>query len=233
MACKWVSALLVMLTAAVALSLPAPAFAKTSNTLEAAPMCHAASDDTRTFADMCEKAAWTCGQTGWAAHTPVAWLRFEKDTWRSHERPYHFFSRIARHRAISLATLDKDGTMRVAKYDEADTRPFARGPVFQLPLPEITQDTEAVLVRIERPHSVPLLTEARLTNNLKQASWSQVEVMLLAFILGMLVLPLLFDISFFVVLRERFVVLHALMVVSMMTYVLFAGGLITVFADLS
>lgn len=56
--------------------------------------------------------------------------------------------------------------------------------------------------------------------------------MLLALVIGMLILPLTFDISFFLVLRERFVAIHALMVVATMSYVLFAGGLISVFATM-
>ncbi|MFN3865024.1 MAG: diguanylate cyclase domain-containing protein, partial [Erythrobacter sp.] len=51
-------------------------------------------------------------------------------------------------------------------------------------------------------------------------------------VLGMLVLPLMFDVSFYLVLRERFVLYHAAMVVAMMGYVLFAGGLISVVANL-
>ncbi|HSJ78651.1 MAG TPA: diguanylate cyclase, partial [Erythrobacter sp.] len=57
-----------------------------------------------------------------------------------------------------------------------------------------------------------------------------ISLVLLAFVMGMLVLPLLFDISFFLVLRDRFVVLHAAIVGAMMTYVLFAGGLVSTIA---
>ena len=51
----------------------------------------------------------------------------------------------------------------------------------------------------------------------RDGDWSQFEVMLLAFVIGMLVLPILIDASFYIVLRERFVALHALMVMAMMT----------------
>lgn len=230
---KFLSVLLAVLAAAVAFALPAPAMADTSHGVEFAPDCHASSGDDRGFRDMIGETAWTCTNEDWTAHEPVAWLRFEAKSWAGEATPQHFFTRIARHRAISFAALDADGSLRTASFDEVDAKPFARGPVFRLPLPEITEQTEAILVRIERPHSVPLLTEARLTDDPDQAGWSQMEVMLLAFVIGMLLLPLLFDISFFVVLRERFVVLHAIMVITMMSYVLFAGGLVSVFASLS
>jgi hypothetical protein len=66
----------------------------------------------------------------------------------------------------------------------------------------------------------------------EDAARSLEEMMLLALVLGMLVLPLMFDVSFYLVLRDRFVLFHAVMVVAMMGYVLFAGGVISVLASL-
>ncbi|MEL6738010.1 MAG: diguanylate cyclase [Pseudomonadota bacterium] len=198
-----------------------------------APQCHAASGLETSFEDMAQslpdKARWTCEDNNWVAHEPVAWLLFEREAWDGEERPRYFFTRIARYQTISFAALDADGTLRKLEWSEADGQPFVAGPVFRLTLPEIKAETRALIVRIERPHSVPLLTEARLVFYPDDADWSQLEVMILAFVLGMLVLPLFFDISFFIVLRERFVLLHAAMVVAMMGYVLSAGGLISVF----
>jgi diguanylate cyclase (GGDEF)-like protein len=149
------------------------------------------------------------------------------------ERPRYFYSRIARFERISIAALDADGTLRTIHYSEAEAKPFAAGPVFQLELPEVKAETRAVLVRVERPHSIPLLTEARLSYNPEDADWSQVDMMVVSLVVGMLVLPLLFDITFFVVLRERFVLLHAAMVTTMIAYIIFASGLISFFAALS
>lgn len=176
-----------------------------------------------------DRIGWTCSNTAWTAHEPVAWLLFDRDSWEQQAAPRYFFSRIARYASISFAVVDNDGAVRSAKWAEADGLPLPMGPVFRLTLPRITDKTEAVIVRIERPHSVPLLTEARIVYQPDNAGWSQYEVIIVAVVLGMLVLPLFFDLSFFIVLRERFVLLHAGMVVGMMGYVLNAGGLIAVF----
>jgi len=197
-----------------------------------APACHASSDLLRDFEDMLPRSTWICSDENWIADQPVAWLRFEREAWDGEERPRFFFSRIARFKSVSFAALDADGTVRPLLWQESDAQPFGAGPVFELPLPEVKAETRAVIVRIERPHSVPLLTEARLSFEPETGDWSQDQVMILAFVMGMLVLPLFFDISFFIVLRERFVVLHAMMVLAMMSYVLFAGGLISVFVVL-
>ncbi len=197
-----------------------------------APACHAATSQEADAAMLRPRAQWTCDQSDWRSGEPAMWLRFEAESWEGERLPRHFFSRIARFQSITFHAIDADGTIRTRRLVEADGIPFPAGSVFRLPLPEVTPDTRLVLARIEAPHSVPLLTEARLTHDPARAQWSQVDMMLLAFVMGMLTLPLLFDISFFVVLRERFVVLHAAMVSAMMIYVLTAGGLASAFVTL-
>ncbi|MEM7666511.1 MAG: diguanylate cyclase [Pseudomonadota bacterium] len=226
------SKLLATLAALFALMVSAPALADARHAPAAAPSCHASSDATRGFSDMLDDAEWICSNEDWRANQPVAWLRFDADSWSDQNIPRHFVSRIARHNRIEFAALDADGTMRTLSHNESAGRPFGGGPVFELALPEITEATQAMLVRIERPHSIPLLTEAKLAVDPDDVAWSQHEMILLALVIGMLVLPLCFDVSFFIVLRERSVMLHAMMVVSMMTYVMFAGGLISVFVTL-
>lgn len=196
------------------------------------PACHAATSLSRTATQMRDRAQWACEPGGWRSDVPAVWLRFEADSWAGEQTPRQFFTRIARFETITFHAIDADGTRRSTRLTEDDATPFAAGPVFQLPLPEITADTAVLLARIEAPHSVPLLTEARITRDPGRAEWSKIDMMLLAFVMGMLVLPLLFDISFYVVLRERFVVLHAAMVGTMMVYVLTAGGLASAFVSL-
>jgi diguanylate cyclase (GGDEF)-like protein len=197
-----------------------------------APACHAATDAARGVTAMRVRAAWVCDDSGWTSSTPAVWLRFEASDWAGSERPREFTTRIARFESITFTAIDADGTTRTGRHTEADAVPFAAGPVFRLPLPEITPATTLLLVRVEGPHSVPLLTEARITNDPIHAAGPRIDLMLLAFVMGMLVLPLLFDISFFLVLRERFVLIHAGMVSAMMVYILTAGGLASAYVAL-
>ncbi|WP_232305283.1 GGDEF domain-containing protein [Erythrobacter dokdonensis] len=222
----WIAAAL------LALGLAVPALADNHHAPAATALCHAVSDANRPAEAMIGRDAWNCSGTGWKADAPVAWLRFDADAWQTGPAPRHFVTRTSRHERITLYALDAGGTLRARSFAESEGTPFAAGPVFRLPLPVITSETEAVLVRIDRPHSIPLLTEAALVRHPEDAGRSLYEMMLLALVLGMLVLPLLFDISFYLVLRERFVLFHAAMVVAMMGYVLFAGGVISVLASL-
>jgi diguanylate cyclase (GGDEF)-like protein len=221
-----------MAAALTALGLAAPAAADNHHPAAALAQCHAASGPERSAEAMIDRAAWNCTGAGWQADAPVAWLRFEADAWRGSITPRHFVSRASRHEKITFYALDAGGGLRARSFAESDGTPFAAGPVFRLPLPVIVSETEAILVRVDRPHSIPLLTEAMLVHNPEDAGRSLEEMMLLALVLGMLMLPLLFDISFYVVLRERFVLFHAAMVLSMMGYVLFAGGVISTLTSL-
>ena len=221
-----------MAVAALALLAARPAAADDHVVPTFAPACHAETARDATAGDLQARAAWTCSNSGWRSDAPAVWLRFEAESWQGAAPPRYFFSRIARFESITFHAIDADGTIRTLRLTEHDGVPFPDGPVFQLPLPEITGATRLLLARIEGPHSVPLLTEARITHDPGEAEWSQVDMMLLAFVMGMLVLPLLFDISFFVVLRERFVVVHAAMVSAMMVYVLTSGGLASAFVRL-
>lgn len=215
---------------------PSPSFAYEGAERNFAPACIAFEDKSQRFDVTAQEGDnpinWQCESKSWKASSDAVWLKFDRDLWAGKERPQFFFSRIARFQSISFTALDTNGAMRTAHYSEKDGKAFAAGPVFQLTLPKVTPETRTVLVRIERPHSIPLLSEARLSSQSEAGDWTQLEVVLLAFVVGMLILPLMFDISFYIVLREKFVVLHALMVISMIGYVLFAGGLISVFATL-
>jgi diguanylate cyclase (GGDEF)-like protein len=221
-----------MVAAVLALLTARPAVADDHTVPTFAPACHASTGLTPGESAMRPRAQWTCDQKGWHSDVPAVWLRFEAESWQGEKLPRHFFTRIARFKSITFHAIDADGTTRTSRLTESDGTPFPAGPVFRMPLPEVTPRTTMVLARIEAPHSVPLLTEARITHDPEIAEWPGVNMVLLAFVAGMLVLPLLFDISFFVVLRERFVVLHAMMVTAMMVYVLSAGGLASAFVTL-
>ena len=198
-----------------------------------APACHAHSDaDIPLAAMLAPGRVWDCNGGGWDDSAPVSWLYFDAASWAGNA-PQAFFTRISRFERIDIAAVDRDGAVRSAAHDERSARPIAAGPVFTLPVPAITEATEAVVVRIAGPHSSTMVTEARLTADPESTDWGMEEVLLLAIVAGILVTPLIFDLHFFVILRDRFVLLHAAMVVAMIAYVILAGGLAPLLFDIS
>lgn len=190
--------------------------------------CHAVSGKAATLAEMMRpETAWDCSQSGWSNSRYSAWLRFDASAWQDAETPTAMVTRITRFSQITLSAIERGGTVRSVHYGPEDARTLPGGPHFSLDLPPIGADTLAVVARIDEPHNVTVLSEAQLTAHSAAAGWTVQELLLLAALAGMLVAPLFFDINFYLVLRERFVLLHAAMVVSMIGYLMFSGGLIT------
>jgi diguanylate cyclase (GGDEF)-like protein len=216
-----------LLSAVFAVAAARPALADDHDGPNFRPTCHAATAAEVPLEAMIAPAAWNCTSRGWRSDLPAGWLRFEAAAWQDEALPRYFITRAARHERITLAALDNDGTLRHRSYHESAGRPFAAGPLFALDLPEITPATRAVIVRIDKPHSVPLLARGSLSHRPGNADWSPLQQLLLPLLLGMMVMPLLFSAVYFIVLRERFVLLHALMAAGMMVFVLTGGGLIS------
>ena len=220
------------LLALAAVLLATPASARPGEVTYAST-CHAASGAEVTVAAMAAGSArWNCSARGWDNTRPVAWLRFDARQWRPGELPMGFVSHITRFSRIAVSAVDADGTIRTSSLAESAVEPLETGPLFTVPLPSLRSDTRAVIVRIDRPHNLTVLTEARLAPQPHLAGWPASAVALLAIIAGMLIIPLVYDISFYSVLRERFLLLHTLMVVSMIGYLLFSGGLALAFVSL-
>jgi diguanylate cyclase (GGDEF)-like protein len=198
-----------------------------------APVCHAATEADVSLATMAaDLRRWHCGPDGWDGTKAAAWLRFDAAAWRGRDLPTGFLSHITRLSGIAVAAVDADGTMRTRHFAPAEVEPLQTGPLFTVPLPELRDTTSAVIVRIDRPHNLTVLTEAQLARRPHLAGWPASAIALLAVIAGMLVIPLVYDVSFYAVLRERFLLLHALMIVSMLGYLLFSGGLALAFVSL-
>lgn len=189
--------------------------------------CHAYSEDPLPLAAAEARLGWRCGMGGWEDGHAVTWLRFEG--WDAGRPPRLFVSRITMFQSIEIAALDAGGAIRSRSFGIGDAQPLLAGPVFGLELPPAGPDTVAYVVRIKRAHSVTIGSEATL-RALAVSGVSARSLVLLAIVLGMLLMPLLFDLMYFYVLRERFVLLHAAMVIAMIVYVLAAGGLITALA---
>ena len=183
-----------------------------------ASRCNAYSDQLLPMTVAEKELGWHCTKGGWEDGRNTSWLRF--DGFDSGRAPHLFVSRVSVFESIVIAALDADGAVRTRSYGIEDAEPLLAGPVFGLELPPARENTFAYIVRIERPHSVTIASDA----TLRASAVSGVSAMLL--------MPLLFDLMYFFVLRERFVLLHAAMVVAMIVYVLAAGGLITALARL-
>jgi diguanylate cyclase (GGDEF)-like protein len=191
-----------------------------------ASTCHAATAGSESFAALGSQ-RWNCDRSGWD-HTPEAtYIRF---TLKPGEAlPVSFVSRIGRYTRLDLTAIDADGTSRTRSFTLDDARPIPAGPYFSLPLPTVTARTATVVARVERPWVRNILAEAQLSTNPKGEGWTAAAVAAVAAICGLLCAPLLFNVAFYRVLREPFILWHIGIGAGMLGQAVLISGLIHMF----
>jgi diguanylate cyclase (GGDEF)-like protein len=193
----------------------------------AAPTCYAYSDTLVSMRQAERQLDWKCGAEEWEDGRGVTWLRF--DDFSRSSPPHLFTSRVTVFESLAVAVVDESGSVRIRSYRQEQVKPLLAGPLFGVELPAAGPEARAFIVRVEAPHSVTVASEAQLRQE-PLTGVDPVALVLLSLVAGMLVMPLLFDIMYYLVLRERFVLCHAGMVLSMIVYVMSAGGVVTAFA---
>jgi diguanylate cyclase (GGDEF)-like protein len=101
-----------------------------------------------------------------------------------------------------------------------------------LALPYTPADPRLVVVRIDGPWSKTIASEARLDSAPEGSGWTMGEVVAMAAIGGMLIVPLLLNFGFYIVLRRPFVLWHIVMVGCMLVETVIGTGLIHIVMDL-
>lgn len=122
-----------------------------------------------------------------------------------------------------------DGTQKLVDVDrQLPAREWFAGNRFSIPVPAHPEPLVAVDTVIEEPHSRATLRRPRLMAENHVQSEHFGRSLVYALVLGLLILPILYDILFFRILRQSFVLWHLAMVVSMAAFTLFHSGIIFV-----
>ena len=174
--------------------------------------------------------AWRCDGSLADYRAERAMLRF--DLASGEPSPAYLTTRAGDFSRITIAVIDRDGTARTASHTMDDARLVGRGIQFALPLPEVTARSREVVVAIDEGWVAPLVSDARLVASIDEVRWPYGSMLALAAICGLLVMPLLFDIAFYRVLRARFLLWHWLSVSGMLTLTLATSGLIVELVEL-
>jgi hypothetical protein len=98
-------------------------------------------------------------------------------------------------------------------------------------LPRVGVRVAAVVLRVDGSRHVGMLSDARLAMQPGDTRASLRHEALIAMLCGMLCMPLLFNFAFFRVLRQRFLLWHALSTTLMLAHTLITSGLINRFAS--
>ena len=174
--------------------------------------------------------AWRCDGSLATYRAPRALLRF--DLAHAAEPPALFTTRVGDFSRIAIWVIDRDGAVRSASYSMDDARLLGRGIDFALPLPPVTERSREVVVAIDNGWVAPLVGDARLVSSPRDVRWPYDAMLAIAAICGLLVMPLLFDLAFYRVLRARFLLWHWLSVFGMLALTLATSGLILELVEL-
>ncbi len=120
-----------------------------------------------------------------------------------------------------------DGSQRLVDVDpQMPVRNWYAGDRFSVPVPERDSPLVAIDTVIERPQSTSTLADARLVGARSAAAAHFARTMVYALICGVLLVPLIYNLLFFRVLRKSFILWHGGMVVAMLAYVALSSGLV-------
>ncbi|KUO56061.1 MAG: hypothetical protein APF82_04685 [Sphingomonadales bacterium BRH_c42] len=148
--------------------------------------------------------------------------------------PRYMVSRIGPFDRLVLTVADRDGAVRSRSYGPDQARLISGAPLFQLELPEVTPRSHAVFMQIEgMRHDMTLTHAALFAESPGHTIGHYREMMFLSLLLGMMLAPVLFDMSAWSALRLPFIRWHASLVIAFSMLVFVQSGLVTEFVDLT
>ncbi len=220
---------LIGLVALLASLFSAPAAA---SPIAAAETCHAAAGARESYRDLqAAPQRWLCSDSKYDIGPESQFLRYRL-TGAQQPRALSFVTQASQYSAITIWVTDAQGTVRSARYGPRAAKHLVTGPMMVLALPHTPAPPHLVVVRIDEPWTKTIASEARLDSAAQGSGWSIDVVLAMAAIGGMLIVPLLLNLGFYIVLRRPFVLWHVGMVAFMLVQTAISTGFIHVAMDL-
>lgn len=220
--------MVLMLLVALAGLLPAGVIA---HPLTVREQCHAEASARESYASVnLDPRRWTCAADNYSIDSDVVFIRFRLKP--DGPLPASFVTHAATFERVDLAVFDRDGAMRSLSYPEPEARHLGSGPVVSVQLPPVTRNSEWIVARVSGPWSKTVISQARLDDDPEGTGWDLGEIVAMAMICGMLVLPLLFNGGFYVILRQQYVLWHLVLITAMLLQALVGTGFIHLIVDL-
>ncbi len=194
--------------------------------------CHAGARLGESFAQI-PPARWQCEDNNYSIADEVLFVRFRLlPAAATAPRPAGFVTHASTFERMDLSVVDADGTVRTVGYTAAQTHHMGVGPLIAAALPPVRDGSRFVVARIVGPWSKTLASDARLDSAPMGSGWSLGQVIAVAGIGGMLLVPLLLNGGFWVVLRQSYVLWHTLLIFTMLVQAFVGTGFIHILGDL-
>ncbi len=173
---------------------------------------------------------WACGDSDWSIRSDVTFLRFKAN---GALVPEALVTRLTRFESMRLTVIGEDGR-QASRTVLPDEMTFSTHSwEMSTPLPKLATAVQTpiqtIVVEVVRPRHLGMVADARIGYAPGNDPGSFRTELIIAVLCGLLVAPLIFNMIFYRVLRERFVLWHAAAVFFMLGHTFVSSGLINRF----
>lgn len=173
---------------------------------------------------------WRCGPDAIDLDAPRTVIRLDVPEGST---PRYAISRAAKFGAVSVGVVVGERVIwRTHDFDALKATFFDRQ--FAVPLPAYTGQPSAVLIAIDGATQVTIFDYMRLEPRLPGSDRADIGFLIIvALFTGMMLMPVLFDLVFYRILREQFILWHAALVASLAVQLVCSFGLYVAFFDVT
>ncbi len=160
-------------------------------------------------------------------------LRFDVSDSEGGDRLAWFLTDRSRFEAVTIITESLDGSLSARRWLHGEGEHSKAGAMVKFPLRDRTQEARYIYVAIDRPTTLASIRRAQLAENDPIAvPATQAKTLLIAALCGLLIMPLFFNVAFYRVLQQRFVIWHGVLTTAVLLTILVDSGVITFFLPL-
>ena len=175
-----------------------------------------------------DKTRWSCDQEDWSISSPRTILTIDLGG-RVVADNETFVTRLTRFSSLRLTSVGIDGSHASKTVSQKQMTQATGDWLMSTPLPALDVPVKAVILEVDKPRHLGMISDARIdVSPARDNGLLRVEL-LLAALCGILSALFIFNIAFFQVLRERFVLWHAAAVFWMLMHTFVTSGLINRF----
>jgi diguanylate cyclase (GGDEF)-like protein len=190
-------------------------------------VCHASAGPDEDYAQVAaQPQRWNCSGADWSVASPRAFLRI--DLTEGAANPVELSTRLTRFAAMRLTVIGADGQSVSKDVDQNGMTPATDDWMMRTKLPQLDGPAKTVIIRVDLARHAGILSYARLVEPIESGA-SFLHELLIAMLCGALLLPLIFNVAFYRILRERFLLWHALATAFMLIHTMITSGLINRF----
>lgn len=154
------------------------------------------------------------------------WLRIDADQLNLPDEALRLESDFAPLEQVTIAVRYADGGIDIHRFDARQVADFwTAGARFSLPLAEGGRAIDTIFIGLDRPWSTAIYTAMEVITETSSERQRYGRSVLFAIYCGLTLVPILYSIAFYLFMRYRFMLLHAMMAAGILVYTFASSNL--------